>query len=738
MATTPNRSRPQSAPILVAARPAPKSAAQSQTQNVGLPSGALLYSITIFLGAFLLFQVQLVLGKFVLPRFGGGPSVWSTSLLTFQFLLLGGYAYGAAITTRFSPRIQSRIHLGLLLTAAIALAATTVRWHSAILPRGTSASSPSNNPVLQILILLVTAVGLPCVLLSASSPLLQKWFSDRSAGASPYRLYALSNLGSMLGLLSYPVLVERFFSLSSQSTIWTVFYVLFLITTAVCAVLQRECPSSPPLAIATGEPKQKAAKSRKKPAAPSRILWLGLAACGSVMLLATTNLICQEVAVIPLLWVLPLSLYLLTFIICFDHARWYRREIFHPLYLLLALLSLRTALHYLDMSKHVPLLIFCATLFVVCMICHGELVRLKPEPRQLMGFYLMISAGGALGSAFVVLAAPHLFTRFWEFHIALIGCGVLLAIVLLRDAGSWVHQRGFGAPVFAFAALVFAVGAGFYTWTLPKTIDGDQAVVWQARNFFGVKAIFRTGDGLVLRNGRTLHGAQYSNPALRDKPTTYYRRESAIGVLLENYPTRLLLAPLRVGVIGMGAGTLAAYGHDGDVFRFYEIDPEVVGLSQGENPLFTFVKDSHAKVEIAIGDARILLQQELAHSQRQNFDVLVVDAFSGDAVPVHLLTREAMAIYLQHLSGPSAVIAFHVSNRSIDLGPVLAGLAGEYHLADIEVSIRGVGEWVLLSADPGILKIPALAAFGNPPEPTRRPVLWTDDYSNLYSVIKDW
>ena len=727
--------------LKVIGKAGPRSISQPLSpRGSGLPAAAsiTIYALTIFLGAFLLFQVQLILGKFVLPRFGGGPSVWSTSLLTFQLLLLAGYGYAAVLTQYLPRKTQTRIHLGLLSLSAFTIVVVTLIWRSPILPLTAAASfSSSASPVLQIILLLVGAVGFPCVLLSASSPLLQKWFSEQSAGAAPYRLYALSNLGSMLGLLSYPFVVERGLRLPVQAWMWAAVYIAFLATTAICA---RRLPDSAASNFGLVPPARDA-KNKTVPdqaIAQPKWLWLALSACGSVMLLATTNLICQEVAVIPLLWVLPLSLYLLSFIICFDHARWYRREIFHPLYLICALLSLRMFLHFLEVPARWPLIIFCSTLFAVCMICHGELARLKPEARHLTGFYLMISLGGAIGSAFVVLVAPHLFTRFWEFQIALIGCGVLLAIVLVRDRQSWFYTVRTGKFIFAAAALILVAGSYFYPDALVTREDEGQTVVWRSRNFFGVKTVLRSERGLILRHGRTIHGTQSAAAEVRDEPTMYYRPGSGIGLLLNHFPLRLLGSPLRVGVIGMGAGTLAGYGQPGDSIRFYEIDPDIVGLSQGANPLFTYVKDSRARVEIATGDARIVMQQELARSGSEKFDVLAVDAFSGDAIPVHLLTREAMAIYLKHLRSPGSVIAFHVSNRSIDLRPVIAGLAQEYHLASQEIFVPDVSDWILLSADPGVLEIPSLTGAGHPIELEGSAVLWTDDYSNLSSLIRSW
>lgn len=723
----PTKNRPALMPRRVA--PGIAAASQSTAPSSTFGATAAIYGIPIFLGAFLLFQVQLILGKFVLPRFGGGPSVWSTSLLTFQFLLLAGYGYAAFLTRYFSPKVQRRIHLGLLVISALLLAGLIWKWHSPILPLGNAVPSGGSSPVFQIASLLLTSVGFPCVVLSASSPLLQKWFSDQRAGRSPYRLYALSNFGSMLGLLTYPFLVERLLRLSVQAWLWMGLFVLFLTASAVCAFTYREARET---AAVISRP------SVNTPSLGTRLLWLGLSACGSMMLLATTNLICQEVVVMPLLWVLPLSLYLLSFIVCFDHERWYRREIFHPLYLALALISLRTLPGFFNLSIVWPLAIFSAALLAVCMVCHGELARLKPDPSHLTGFYLMVSAGGALGSAFVVLAAPCLFDRFWEFQIALLGCGLLLAVVLVREQTSWLREWRFGRVIFAAGALALAIVAFVYTDALRKSEGDSNVVVRRERNFFGVKTLLKLDPGLFLVHGGTIHGMQIADPRLHNEPTTYYSRESGIGLLLDNHPIRTLGGPLRVGVVGMGVGTLAAYGRSGDLFRFYEIDPDVAQLSKGDSPTFSFVKESPAQIDIAIGDARIVLQQELTRSGRAKFDVLVVDAFSGDAVPVHLLTREAVSLYLQHLRGRQSVLALHVTSRSIDLRPVVAALAEEFQLASLEIHPLRVGDWILLSRDPSMLAMPALAAAGHPIELTHAPLLWTDDYSNLYPLLRSW
>jgi hypothetical protein len=704
---------------------------ENQKAATGKASPFATYGITTLLSAFLLFQVQLLMGKFILPRFGGGPSVWSTSLLVFQVLLLLGYGYAAFLSAKFDARTQGKIHLLLLAGSSVLISIVTVLGHSPILPSNSWKPYSSGSPVAQITLLLTASVGFYCVLLSATSPLLQKWFSSRNSGAAPYRLYALSNLGSVLGLLSYPFLMERILTLSNQAWMWAAGYALFLATAGGCAFLQMQHIDAPVRAL----------KQRPRNAGPPsprpRFLWLALAACASTMLLATTNLICQEVAAIPLLWVLPLSLYLLSFVVCFDHPRWYRREIFNPLYLILALLSLKILPNYSYLTIPPLLLIFCAALLAVCMVCHGELARLKPEPQHLTTFYLMVSFGGALGSAFVVLLAPRIFDRFWEFQIALLGCGLLLVTALVRDRASWLYGARYAWVGLFAGVLVLMAGAYKYTGQLREFEGEGKLVVWRTRNFFGVKTVLQMPEGKFLVHGHTLHGSQNANAAIKNEPTTYYVRSSGVGLLLDNYPRSTSHPGLRVGAIGMGAGTLAAYARPGDYYRFYEIDPAIADLSLGTQPTFTFLQSGAGTGDIVLGDARITMQEEVSSGETQKFDILVVDAFSGDAIPVHLLTREAMGVYLRQLRGPNSVVAFHVSNVSIDLRPVVDSLCRAYHLASVEVhSTTGdAPDWVLLSQDPAILQLPALAKAGRHVEVRHAIKPWTDDYSSLYDLM---
>jgi hypothetical protein len=691
-----------------------------------------LYAVTIFLSAFLLFQVQLIIAKYILPWFGGSPSVWNSCLLLFQILLLAGYSYAHVLSTRLTMKSQARLHLALLLISLAVLAMMAYRWPSPITPGGFWKPAPNGSPVWQVICVLLAGVGFPFFILSSTGPLLQVWFS-RTQEKSPYRFYALSNAGSMLGLLSYPFLVERFLRLRTQAWVWSISYCLFLLAYGACAwMLRKHRASAESVPIQGGE-------IPPKPKVTLLMTWLALAACASAMLLATTNLICQEIAVIPLLWVLPLCVYLLTFIICFDNERWYRRSIFHSLYALAFFVALSALSQAAGRHILVQIGVFSLVLFSVCMVCHGELVKGKPAREYLSTFYLMIAMGGALGSIFVVLIAPRIFRQFWEFQLSLLFCGVLLLTIVLRDQESWFYKQRVLRVLLGVIIIGIIVKGYDYRKTLIR-LEGGAFVAFRDRNFFGIKIGLRDQVGNWLVHGQISHGAQLSDPALHDEPTLYYRRLSGIGLIVEHYPRSIDEAgkprALRVGVIGLGAGTLAAYGHPGDYYRFYEIDPQVVSLSQGGQPWFTFLKDSPAKIDIVLGDARLSLEKEAARGDFQKFDVLVLDAFNGDSIPVHLLTTEAMALYLLHLRGPDSVIAFHLSNLALDLRPVADGLSREYHMASSEVDRPGVSDWVLTALNPHMMDLPELKERSKPVTVGHAVPLWTDEYSNLFDVLR--
>ena len=676
----------------------------------------ILYALTIVVSAFLLFQVQPVIAKIILPWFGGSAAVWTTCLLFFQVVLLLGYLYAHASIRYLKPRMQMVVHAGLLLVSA------------AMLPVYPSASwKPYGNedPSLRILGLLAATVGLPYFLLSTTGPLLQAWYARRFKGSIPYRLYALSNAGSMFALLSYPVLFEPVYTTHEQALMWSVGYVVFA---ALCALTAFRSGTSVTAEATEIEPAH-------KPGARQYWTWMGLAACASVMLLAVTNHMSQNIAAIPFLWILPLSIYLLSFILCFEGSGWYRRTPYLQLFAV-ALGSMAYAMSSEQESNlpiKVMLPLFAMGLFTCCMVCHGELARLKPHPKYLTHFYVMVSAGGALGGIFVGLIAPHWFNAFYEMPVAMGACAVLVVMVLKQDPElEWFHTFRQPAPLVAAGLTVALI-----TYLGMQIRDNDQGALVLARNFYGGLRVRDSGPETRLDAVRSLthgtinHGEEFLNPARRDWPTTYYGPNTGIGVAIREKQKR---GPIRVGVIGLGTGTISAYGRPGDYYRFYEINPLVPRIARTQ---FHFVPDSKARVEIAMGDARLSLERE----QPENFDVLAVDAFSSDSIPVHLLTRQAMDLFFHHLK-PDGILAVHISNRYLDLQPVVRGEAlatGKVtRLVDTDdddsQDVFGA-TWVLVTAPTSGFSKDIVNA-SHEVEKNRTVRLWTDDFSNLYQILK--
>jgi hypothetical protein len=686
----------------------------------------------IGLGAFLIFEVQFILAKRLLPWFGGVPAVWTTCLLFFQVALLLGYVYAHALA-RLAPRRQRDVHLALLAAALVLLATRAGSWPSPLTPGDGWKPDPAAAPLPHLLWLLSASVGLPYLVLASTGPLLQSWFARLFPERSPYRLFALSNLGSLLGLLSYPFAVEPWLSVAGQGWLWTAGFLVF----AVGSVRS---------AMAFGRAAGPAPAVRAVPAAPLpfilRVLWFGLSAAMSTLLLAVTSQICEDVAVIPFLWVLPLGLYLLSFILCFEYERFHRREIWFGAVVVAAVGVVYALQHGTDIGIGAQIALYSAALLAYGMACHGELARLKPEAARLTSFYLIVAAGGAAGGLFAGVLAPRLFLGFWELHLALLGAPVLLVAALLIDPGSWLNVGTAGRLTVARIAVYvwLAVLAGILGADAANGLRGAAIV---RRGFFGVLSVALENRGdpdewRKLRHGRIAHGLQFTAPARRREPTTYYGPKSGAGLALRRHPRRLRGEPLRVGLVGLGVGTLVAYAGAGDVFRIYEIDPEVLRLSTGPDPTFTFVRDAPGEVATVLGDARLSLEREMP----QSFDVVALDAFSSDAIPVHLLTREAAALYLRHLRGPDSVVAVHVSNKYLDLKPVVRALAGALGLRAALVDSRAEGavwssDWVLLVRDPSLLLDPEVdraalpLAVGEPGLP-----LWTDDYSNLLRVLR--
>lgn len=828
----------------------------------------LVYAITIFISAFLLFQVQPMIAKIILPWFGGGAAVWSTCMMFFQIVLLLGYLYSHATTRYMKPKAQAILH-STLLVISLGLLIILIQ-----LP-GSSGWKPidEKTPLLRILILLGATIGLPYLMLSTTGPLVQAWYVRATSGAVPYRLFALSNFGSFLALLSFPFIVEPLLASREQVYTWAGGFALFAMLTIYTGWRTLKV---------SGDDDQARQQATEEKLAPipwaSQGLWIALSATASVMLLAITSQLTQNVAPIPFLWVLPLSIYLLTFILCFESSRYYKREIFLPL-LALALGLAAVLLMEENRAGFWPIYAWAAILFVCCMVCHGELALQKPNPRQLTLFFLMVSVGGAIGGSFVAILAPLVFDSYWELPISLAVCASLAAwiywkqempkadylpngwrswmagavgtafvgllffyrheaddvwtrqsplvgplgiafallvlLVLVREMGmltmlrlDWIAM-GFGAvcmillvrdigmrfgmllpPViadagneelgFGFLAALAAMAAlaGLLTITGSelglsskrlgalfallavvlcghllkyqlanlRKFDSTDSYRLVTRNFYGVlkvrdeAATKGTPADRVLVHGTINHGVQLLDDSRRREITSYYNPMSGFGRIMRIEQRK---GPLKVGITGLGAGVTAGFCRAGDTFRFYELNPLVLSIAQ---TWFTFLKDCPGDMQVYLGDGRLNLERQ----QSQQFDVLAMDAFSSDSVPVHLLTREVFGLYKGHLK-PDGVLAINVSNRYLNLVPIVTGNANANGMTCALVEDEGKGQefyastsWMLCSRDAKIFDDPLFNTedptthekeTSRPKEdPKIRP--WTDDYSNLFQILK--
>lgn len=677
----------------------------------------LFYALTIFLSSFLLFQVQPILAKMILPWFGGSAAVWNACMLFFQAALLAGYTYAHLLFAKVPARRAGKIHTGLLALSLLSLP---------ILPGAAWKPTGGENPALQILGLLTATVGLPYFLLSTTGPLLQAWYARQHSGATPYRLFALSNAASLLALLSYPVLVEPRLDAQTQAWVWSGAFALFVLLCArVAWTASGEAPASE--------------ETEPAPPAPAwglRLLWVVLAAVPAILLLTVTTHLTQDVAAIPFLWIVPLVLYLLTFILCFEASRLYWRWFYIPL-AAAALFGVAWFAASDSTSLSLPQSIagYAAAMFVCSMVCHGELASLKPHPRFLTSFYVAVSTGGVLGGLIVGLIAPNYFDAFYEFPLGWVLAGLAgLAAVFYRHQALFSSWRGGAAAI-----VLVALAGGYAGWWVQIESAKVRGYRHVQRNFYGMLRIQDEGDFTdqtrvrQLLNGVINHGQQFLHPFRRKQATTYYCAESGAGQAIA---TRKDGVAQRVGVIGLGAGTLASYGRTGDEYHFYEINPAVIRYAEGE---FTFLGDSPANKQIHLGDARLTLERQ----RPMGFDVLLVDAFSGDSVPVHLLTAEAFGLYFRHLK-PDGILAVHISNKYLNLEPVVAANAGRMGLTALEFSEDRPDSdetcfgttWVLLLTSPGLSAHTALAPRGKPmPEQADfRP--WTDAFSNMWSILR--
>jgi len=840
------------------------------------------FALTIFLSAFLLFQVQPLIGKYILPWFGGTSGVWTTCLLFFQIVLLIGYAY-AHFLGKLPWKRQAAVHLVLLAVALVFLPIEPAQHWRPV---------DGHAPTLRILLLLAATIGLPYMVLSSTGPLLQNWFSATYPGRSPYRLYSLSNVGSLLALITFPIFVETNLSRQYQVWSWSIGFGAFALCCGWCAaaMIRRKDPVPLPLREGLGEgraesaaanvrthvdatlppplPGREGSKARPSPAVIT--MWLLLSAAGSAMLLATTNQLTAEVAVVPFLWVIPLALYLVTFIICFDNERWYSRTVFGSMLLLSAPIAI--VLLYQGVSAHLWLQItgYSGCMFACCMTCHGELVRSKPDPKYLTLFYLLISAGGALGGLCVAVLAPLLLNGYYEYHFALfaavamtivawaragivsrstgalslwpyiaaaVGVSVagiataaaasnaiatwpwhepmafladawtvvkeqtpavlggalgVIGLIILAALGDRLRSSWGDRPAFGFAGLAVAAVMLGVALLVQAGKSHDESI-YTARNFYGVLHVEVEPDWNItyddaagnpvaedlgpqhkLVHGRIMHGFQFRKPPQSGWPTSYYARNSGVGIAIDEHPRRLDPDPknktLHIGCIGLGTGTLASYGQPGDKVRIYEINPAVEEVAR---TWFTYLKDSGANpdVKVVLGDARVMLERELERGEVQQFDVLAVDAFSSDAIPVHLLTKECAALYFKHLK-PDGILALHISNRFIDLEPVTHGLAKEFNKQIIYISnssdhntAANSSSWVLLTDNKEFAENPAVLLDAEPwkweekvtaehLESVRhesgkkelevgdknpqfvRTILWTDDFASLWELLE--
>lgn len=720
-----------------------------------------LFIATIVTGSFLLFLTQPMVARMALPRLGGAPAVWNSAMLVYQSLLLGGYAY-AHFLSRLRPRRQAGLHIAFFGLAAL--------W----LPIGVTAALPPADvaPAVWVPWFLLSSIGPLFFIVSAQAPLMQRWYALESTRGEPYALYAASNLGSFAGLISYPLVVEPSLTLAQQSLFWTAGFALLVLMVAGCA-----------LTIPGDAVEQKSATASPAPR-PARILhWVVLAAVPSGLMLSTTTHLTTDIVAVPLLWVVPLSLYLLSFVIAFAKGRGPAAFIIGlaPLLMLIA-----GGFAFSDGSNR-PILsavLDLLLLFIVAVALHGEMYRLRPKPDHLTSFYLAMAAGGALGGLFCALIAPTVFDWAYEHPLLVIAAAILvpqtplfdwverigprwrpllpiLALIasLVADRRIWTSFPDHGAVAISvaialigllyighrtlFAICVAALMLSYGGWRIAELSLGDA----RSRSYFGIYSVADRGDGSArtLTHGTTLHGIQNLVPGQETYPTTYYSPGSGVGLAMRAAET--LYGPnAHIGVIGLGTGTLACYAVPGQDWRFFEIDPGIVRIARGSGR-FTFLSRCAPQAKIVLGDARLSLAQE----PPGRLHILAVDAFSSDAVPIHLLTREAFRVYGRAMT-PDGLLLVHISNRYLDLRPVIAAAAKaegwhgalvEHFPTEEEVSRNAsISVWIALSRNPD--KIDDLIDAGDrvtmwldlKPRPGFSG--WSDDYATIIPLLKGW
>jgi hypothetical protein len=738
-------------------------------------AAVVLFSLTVFVSAALLFVLQPMFAKMALPLLGGTPAVWNTCMVFFQAVLLVGYGYAHATPATLGLHRQAALHLALLLTALFVLpVAIPENWSPPV----------QQNPFMWLLALLLVALGLPFLIVSTTAPLAQRWFAgiDHPSANDPYFLYAASNVGSLAALLAYPTLIEPNLRLADQSRLWTLGYVVLTALLVGCAaIVWRSGPSVPadPPATATSATASSVGLLDRR-AAWRRARWVLLAFVPSSLMLGVTTYLTTDVAPMPLLWVMPLAIYLLTFVLAFARrARTWQGM--HRLLPILALPLTMTIAFGVVGPLWILALLHLLAFFVISIVCHGELANSRPSPERLTEFFIWVAVGGVLGGIFNALLAPILFTRPIEYPLVLVaGCllrrkdatgrtlpavsrwelavpfavgAVVIGLVWLVRVIPIVGLPGLlvvgGVPAALCFALRFrpvafglAVGALMLTTTLLRE-DIGYRILHRERSFFGVwqVRVYPTAKFTALLNGTTEHGRQSLEPGRELEPLTYFHRAGPIGQVFRAMPaSRGGIAP--VAVIGLGTGSLACHGRPGQAFTFYEIDPAVLRIAR--NPrYFTFLEACPPAIRVVLGDAR----RSLATAPAGHYGLIILDAFSSDAIPTHLLTREALRLYLDKLAD-SGLLAFHISNRHLDLEPTVGNLAHDARLlalVQLEAGMdkeeagrsgRTPSHWVVLARhqeDFGALRGDR-RWHALPPRPDRR--LWTDDFSNILEVIR--
>lgn len=746
----------------------------------------------VFLGAFLLFLVQPLMGRFVLPWQGGAPAVWTACLLFFQSALLLGYLYAHGLSQLRSLRRQLVVHLSLLVVAL---------WWMPPLPHFPTPATAAEaaSPLLQVLVMLARTIGPPFVLLAGSSPLLQRWFGDLWPQHSPYRLYALSNAGSLLALLIYPVLLEPWLARGPQTSLWAGLYAGF---TALVAWIAWQALAVARTAPSFASPPAPASAEAAVPTWRQHLSWASWGALATALLAATTSALTLDVAAVPFLWIAPLGLYLVSLILCFDHPRWYRRGVW--IFLLPVAMAASLDLRIFGTTLMLGQLLgtHLLALTVATMVCHGELYRARPASTHLTRFYLSLAAGGVAGTLLTAVLAPHLFNRDFDLPLlwVLLTARLILTLVRQRDLRlSRLWSAGLLFAVLAVPALrpqehpswsglldtwlalaantaaqwIAMIGllllvhfrvngrvtrtwsrrsawgmiglVGIIAWfVLGTSLQAPPGMVDSRRGFFGEITVldYRADDprsaSRFLAHGSTTHGIELQHPDFLLYPTSYYSAESGIGRAFTRSNQQ---RHRRIGVIGLGVGTIASYGMTGDHLTFYEIDPHIVAMAREH---FGFLTHTAAATDIRIGDGRRLIEAEVREADQPPYDLFVLDAFSSDSVPIHLLTREAFRTYLQRLT-PQGVLAVNVSNRLVDLRPVLEGHARHFGLHFAHLINRPdpadwwdfSSEWILLSPARSALDDPAITSWTGIAAPDELDgIPWTDDFASLWSVLR--